>query len=387
MRRPNVSRRTVVALLGSLFLLATAGAAFATQITQPATSPFAVPGDVSAAIGNPLAVDVVATGFVSGQNVFIEQCDGVDPSSPSWSVAVDCDFGFSPSPAIADGMGNASFTGDGNNFQAFKLAQEAQNKFNCIGPDDPTPANGKPTFTTCRIRVSSNNSAATGDQSFLLITLPDLPTDFTSTTSTTVAPTTTTTTVAPTTTTTTVAPTTTTTTVAPTTTTTTVAPTTTTTTVAPTTTTTVAPTTTTTTVAPTTTTTTVAPTTTTTTVAPTTTTVKPTTTSTSSSSTSTSTTVPQKCKPGHGYGDKKHCHGGPPGHHEKRHHGGAPHHKRWPWWPWFGPRLVSSVQPAAASGAGTASLAIGVGGIALLLAIIGPRRLTNRLARRNRRTK
>ena len=131
-----------------------------------------------------------------------------------------------------------------------------------------------------------------------------------------IGPITTTTTEAPTTTTTTEAPTTTTTTEAPTTTTTTEAPTTTTTTEAPTTTTTTeAPTTTTTTEAPTTTTTTEAPTTTTTTEAPTTTTTTeaPTTTTTTEAPTTTTTTVVSACKSGWGYGDKNHCHSGPPG--------------------------------------------------------------------------
>jgi len=51
--------------------------------------------------------------------------------------------------------------------------------------------------------------------------------------------------------------------------------------------------------------------------------VSSTTASTASTTTSvpseTSTTVAQSCKPGNGYGDKNHCHTGPPGHH--KHHG------------------------------------------------------------------
>ncbi len=154
----------------------------------------------------------------------------------------------------------------------------------------------------------------------------------------------TTTTVAPTTTT--VAPTTTT--VAPTTTTT-VAPTTTTT-VAPTTTTTVAPTTTT--VAPTTTT--VAPTTTTTTRPSTTTTVAPTTTTRAPTTTTvaptTTTTTPTAaaCKPGWGFGDKNHCHSGPPGLQ----------------------RTVASVRDPNAGGGALVLIAIVLG----LLAIARPRR-------------
>ncbi len=169
--RLGVRRLVGVAVLVAAALLIVGGVAFgATQITTPGTSPFAIPGDGA---GNPLPIDVVATGYQAGQNVFIEQCDGVDPSTPAWSVAIDCDFGFSPSPAIADNNGTASFVGDGNNFQAFKDGRDAQNKFNCIGPNDPPSNNGKTDYKTCRIRVASNASSATGDQTFLSITMPN----------------------------------------------------------------------------------------------------------------------------------------------------------------------------------------------------------------------
>jgi hypothetical protein len=52
----------------------------------------------------------------------------------------------------------------------------------------------------------------------------------------------------------------------------------------------------------------------------------------------------------------------------------------------FGPRLVSHVQ-STASGAGTAGLVFGIGLVATLLAVFGPRRMTNRLARRDRKTR
>jgi hypothetical protein len=91
----------------------------------------------------------------------------------------------SPDPSHPTGTATASFTGLGNNFQAFKNGKlEAQNKFNCIGPDDPPIANGKMSWTTCKMRVSSNNTNVTGDQAFLDITLPDFPSSVTSTTST-----------------------------------------------------------------------------------------------------------------------------------------------------------------------------------------------------------
>ena len=138
-------------------------------------APFQISGDISGTLGNPQPVDVTATGFSPGQNVFIEQCDGVDPASQTWSVSIDCDFGVSPGPAIADDSGTATFAGVGNNFQAFKNGQsEAQNKFNCIGSADRPLNNHLTTFTTCRIRVSTNNSQPTGDQAFLSITLPSV---------------------------------------------------------------------------------------------------------------------------------------------------------------------------------------------------------------------
>ena len=175
MQLRKVSRRGLAAAITGAVLIGTASVAFATQITQPSTSPFAVPGDATPTAGNPQAVDVVATGFTADQNVFIEQCDGKDPSDPTWSVAIDCDFGLSPSAAIANAQGEADFVGPGNNFQAFKNGKtEAQNKFNCIGPDDSPTNNGKTDWTTCRIRVDVNPSGPpTGEQVFLPITLPD----------------------------------------------------------------------------------------------------------------------------------------------------------------------------------------------------------------------
>jgi hypothetical protein len=175
MQLRKVSRRGVAAAITGAVLIGTASVAFATQITQPSTSPYAVPGDVTATIGTPQAVDVVATGFIPGQNVFIEQCDGKDPADPTWSVSIDCDFGLAPSAAIATDTGEADFVGAGNNFVAFKNGKtEAQNKFNCIGHDDPPTNNGKTDWTTCRIRVDVNPSGPpTGEQAFLPITLPD----------------------------------------------------------------------------------------------------------------------------------------------------------------------------------------------------------------------
>jgi len=91
-----------------------------------------------------------------------------------------------------------------------------------------------------------------------------------------------------------------------------------------------------------TTTTTAAPTTTTTAAPTTTTTVAPTTTTTIAGGSTTTTTMP--CKPGHGYGDKNHCHSGPPGHdHDHGDHHGYDRDHRWHWhWPGCNDRRVEA---------------------------------------------
>ncbi len=170
----NLIRWGLVAGTIGIVALGVTSNAFATSITQPASQPFAVPGSISATLGSPQAFNVVASGFTPGQNVYIEQCDGIDPATPTWSVSIDCDFGMSPGPAIAGGAGNATFAGTGNNFQAFRDGRDAQNKFNCVNAADRPINPAKPSYTTCRIRVSSNNASATGDQAFLTFTMPSI---------------------------------------------------------------------------------------------------------------------------------------------------------------------------------------------------------------------
>jgi hypothetical protein len=96
-------------------------------------------------------------------------------------------------------------------------------------------------------------------------------------------------------------------------------------------------------------TTTTASTTTTTTVPPTTTTttVAPTTTTTVVGPTTTTTTVPTTCKPGFGFGDRNHCHTGPPGGTESGDSSVAAH-------------LVDYVRPHTAGGVGMLALIVGV---------------------------
>ena len=76
----SVGRLMIV--VGVIVCLASVGVALAaTSITTPATSTFTVSGDAS---GNPLPFTIVATGFVSGQQVFAEQCDGVPATNKFW---------------------------------------------------------------------------------------------------------------------------------------------------------------------------------------------------------------------------------------------------------------------------------------------------------------
>jgi hypothetical protein len=48
-----------------------------------------------------------------------------------------------------------------------------QGLFNCLSPSAASPANGLPDFKNCQLRVSTNNSAATADQVFLNLQLPE----------------------------------------------------------------------------------------------------------------------------------------------------------------------------------------------------------------------
>ncbi len=183
MRR--MSRRVTVVLLASLLVVVSAGVAFAATITSPTGSPFVVPSDGN---GNPVAFTVVASGFSPGQLVFIDQCDGVAPTAPGWSAVGNCDISQTTAAAIANASGVATFSASDPNhtFVPFK-GESPSSLFNCLSPNDPplNPENDLTDFRNCKIKVSSNNNASTGDQTFLNIQLPDTPAATTTTTSTT----------------------------------------------------------------------------------------------------------------------------------------------------------------------------------------------------------
>lgn len=169
----------MLAALGAVSLgaLALAAPAFAGSFTSPtgtSSNPYVVPGDSS---GNPQPFTITGTGFPAGSQVYVEQCDGVSPTDPSWDPAADCDNGTSPAAAIADASGNVTFdAADPNHaFHPFKDSSPS-GMFNCLSPNDPDPGNGLTSYRNCQVRMSTNNAAATSDQAFLAIQLPDAAT-------------------------------------------------------------------------------------------------------------------------------------------------------------------------------------------------------------------
>jgi hypothetical protein len=158
-------------IAGLTVAMVNAPSASAATITTPTGNPFVVPGNVS---GQPQSFTVTASGFPAGSPVFIEQCDGVPTTDVSWDPTQNCDLGSSPAAATANASGVVTFPANDPNFgfRPFK-GFSPQGLFNCLSPSDPSPSNGLPDFRNCKIRVSTNNSAATSDQVFLNIQLPN----------------------------------------------------------------------------------------------------------------------------------------------------------------------------------------------------------------------
>jgi hypothetical protein len=159
---------SIAVLVGTLVALtATATPAFA-AITQP-TGTHTAPPD---ATGKPRPLTVKASGFVEDDLVYIEQCDGTPTSSFGWDPSINCDLGSSPAAVVADASGVATFpVGDVNKrFTPFR-GDSPQGLFNCRAPGDPVPTSGIPSYTNCKVRVSTNNTVGTGDQQFFELSL------------------------------------------------------------------------------------------------------------------------------------------------------------------------------------------------------------------------
>jgi hypothetical protein len=129
--------------------------------------------------GQPTYGTVTFTGFpTTSGNIKIEQCDNVPPSTPGYNPQLHCDSSVGVGVA-PDANGNGSFDANdpNNHFKPFK-GVGLQDKFGCIGPNDPALTDnqnpdGVPVYTNCQIRVSTDQNNVTTDQQYLTITLPD----------------------------------------------------------------------------------------------------------------------------------------------------------------------------------------------------------------------
>ncbi|MGZ6994588.1 MAG: hypothetical protein ACXVIM_05210, partial [Acidimicrobiia bacterium] len=117
---------------------------------------------------------VKARGFEPYANVFIEQCNGRPPSAENWAPSLDCDLGSAPAAAIADANGVATFAANDPNHALYPFVGPGPEVlFNCLSAKGASPGNGMPDFRDCQLRISTSNTAATDDQVFLAMRLPE----------------------------------------------------------------------------------------------------------------------------------------------------------------------------------------------------------------------
>ena len=163
----SVAAAIVLTVAALLVVVSTDAIGAATRITEPAGHTYQVKFDAQ---GKPRPFDVVAQGFPAGHQVFIEQCNGRPTSAPRWSPTLDCDVGNAPAPVIVDTRGMVRFSATDHN-HAFVpvLGPSPSTLFNCVKPNGPNLDNGLTNYTTCQIRVSTNNTQPTDDQVFLSI--------------------------------------------------------------------------------------------------------------------------------------------------------------------------------------------------------------------------
>lgn len=158
-----------VAVAVTLLLAFGAAAGAATSITQPTGNPYHVALDAN---GKPVPFTVVASGFPFRTPVFAEECDDRPPTAPNWSPTIDCDLASGQAPVNADAKGDARFdAADPSLVLHLFSGASPQGLFNCLAPNAASPKNGLPDFHACQIRVSSNPTRLTADQTFLPIVL------------------------------------------------------------------------------------------------------------------------------------------------------------------------------------------------------------------------
>ena len=163
MRKNDIARLACAVLTTATVVAATATTAGAApQITAPSTNPYVVQ---SAGAGKLAPFTVTATGFRPGQQVFIEQCDGLAITDPHWTPSIDCDAGTSPAPVFTPPSGTVVFDKDSANHRFTPvLGLTPQSQFVCF---EASKTPGVPGFNTCKVRISSNNAQPTTDQVFL----------------------------------------------------------------------------------------------------------------------------------------------------------------------------------------------------------------------------
>lgn len=194
----------LAAVAGStVALVSTASPAFAGTFTQPTSNPFTVPVTQTAGsagpAGTPITFPVAGTGYTTNSQVFIEICDGTDPTTPGWDPNVNCDLATSPAPSTANATGGVSWpaTNAGNSIVDFR-GQSPQQVFNCVAQEDvpngtpqnpdgsftltaDTTVNGEPlapgveSWTNCQLRMSTSDQIVTADQAFIHLTIPNTP--------------------------------------------------------------------------------------------------------------------------------------------------------------------------------------------------------------------
>jgi len=156
-------------LLTFVVVCAVGGAApaHAATVVQPGPGTLAVPSDSD---GRPQSFTVVASGFAPGAAVSVEQCDGTSPTDAGWSPLGHCDNATAPAAVTVGPDGIARFPARDPNFGFTPFTGASpQSLFNCLAPGEPSPRNGQPDFTDCRIRVATSTTTVTADQAFASI--------------------------------------------------------------------------------------------------------------------------------------------------------------------------------------------------------------------------
>jgi hypothetical protein len=156
----------VVALIAAFAVPASAA------IVQPTTNPFNVPA--ADAAGDPAFFTITANGYSPSEAVFVQQCDGVPPTTTGYSAADHCDIQTSGAAVNADANGVATFPASdaSTRLNVFK-GLGPSGTFNCLSPNQASPNNGHPDWRNCQVRVSGGTIGDTSQQTFFTIVLPD----------------------------------------------------------------------------------------------------------------------------------------------------------------------------------------------------------------------